>query len=44
MPDEEAEIVWITHQVRERDLTAALDAIRALPVVRSVDNWLRVEE
>ena len=42
MPDAEAEIVWVTHEARERDVLAALEAIRALPVVRSVDNVLRV--
>lgn len=44
MPDEEAEIVWVTHEVRERDVQAALAAIHALPVVRSVDTALRVVE
>ncbi|MBC8137507.1 MAG: homoserine dehydrogenase [Fibrella sp.] len=44
MPDEEAEIVWVTHEVRERDVQAALSAIHALPVVRSVDTALRVME
>jgi homoserine dehydrogenase len=44
MPDEEAEIVWVTHEVRERDVQAALSAIHALPVVRSVDTALRVVE
>ena len=42
MPDEEAEIVWITHEAREADVLAALSAIHALPVVRSVDTMLRV--
>lgn len=41
---EDAEIVWVTHKVREADLRGALDVIRRLPVVRSVDNWIRVEE
>ncbi len=44
MPDEEAEIVWVTHEVREQDVRAALSAIHALPVVRSVDTALRVVE
>jgi homoserine dehydrogenase len=39
-----AEIVWVTHRVREADLRGALDVIGRLPVVQSVDNWLRVEE
>ncbi|MBC8140400.1 MAG: homoserine dehydrogenase [Armatimonadetes bacterium] len=42
MPDEEAEIVWITHEGRESDVLAALTAIHALPVVRSVDAAIRV--
>lgn len=42
--DDDAEIVWVTHKVREEYLRGALDVIRRLPVVRSVDNWIRVEE
>lgn len=42
MPDEEAEIVWVTHEGRESDVLAALTAIHALPVVRSVDAAIRV--
>jgi homoserine dehydrogenase len=42
--DGEAEIVWITHRVREANLRAALADIARLPAVRSLDNWLRVEE
>jgi len=41
---EEAEIVWITHRTREGDLRAALRAIEALPTVRRIGNWIRVEE
>jgi len=44
LPDEEAEIVWVTHKVREEHLRGALDVISRLPVVLSVNNWLRVEE
>ncbi|GAB4461118.1 MAG: homoserine dehydrogenase [Armatimonadaceae bacterium] len=45
-PDAEgdAEIVWLTHRVREASLQAALEEIRNLPVVRSVSNCLRVVE
>lgn len=44
-PDQDdAEIVWVTHRVREANLRGALDVIRHLPVVRSVNNWIRVEE
>jgi homoserine dehydrogenase len=39
-----AEIVWITHRTREGNLRDALDEIAALPVVRRVANWIRVEE
>ncbi|MGV3723976.1 MAG: homoserine dehydrogenase [Actinomycetota bacterium] len=41
---ERAEIVWITHETREGNLRAALAEIEALPVVRRVANWIRVEE
>jgi homoserine dehydrogenase len=41
---ETAEIVWITHQTQEGNLRAALQEIAALPVVRRVANWIRVEE
>jgi homoserine dehydrogenase len=43
-PGGDAEIVWVTHRVRERNLREALDAIRALDVVREVSNWIRVED
>ncbi|HTE18201.1 MAG TPA: homoserine dehydrogenase [Armatimonadota bacterium] len=42
--EETAEIVWITHRTREANLRAALKEIDALPVVRKIPNWLRVEE
>jgi homoserine dehydrogenase len=42
--EDAAEIVWITHRTRERDLREALREIAALPTVRSVANWIRVEE
>lgn len=41
---EQAEIVWVTHRTREADMRAALAEIQRLPVVASVENWLRVEE
>lgn len=44
LPGDEAEIVWITHTCREESLRGALDVIGRLPVVRSVNNWIRVEE
>jgi homoserine dehydrogenase len=42
--DEQAEIIWVTHRVREGNLRAALEGIRRLPAVTSIANWLRVEE
>jgi homoserine dehydrogenase len=41
---DEAEIVWVTHKVKESNLRAALKGIEALPSVTRVENWLRVEE
>jgi homoserine dehydrogenase len=42
--NEQAEIVWVTHRVRESNMRAALEEIKKLPVVHSVANWLRVQE
>ena len=42
--DDSAEIVWITHRAREGAIRAAVQAIDALPVVREIGNWIRVEE
>ncbi len=44
LPDGDAEIVWVTHKVRESNLQAALAGIGDLPAVGSVSNWIRVEE
>jgi homoserine dehydrogenase len=41
---EAAEIVWVTHRTREGQIRKALQAIAALPVVREISNWIRVEE
>jgi homoserine dehydrogenase len=41
---QQAEIIWVTHRVRESNMRAALKQIDALPVVASIENWLRVEE
>ena len=38
-----AEIVWITHKVREEKVQAALAALRRLEVVSEVSNMIRVE-
>jgi len=42
--DEVAEIVWITHRTREGNMRQALAEVAALPAVRRVANWIRVEE
>ena len=44
LPDSTAEIVWLTHEADEPNTRRALDQIRALPVVKEVCNWIRVEE
>ena len=40
---EQAEIVWITHEVKEKNFRTALEEIQNLPVVAEVSNWIRVE-
>ena len=42
--DGDAEIVWVTHKVREAKVRAALEIIKSLPAVRAVSNWIRVED
>ncbi len=42
--EDQAEIVWVTHRVLEANMRAALARIRELPVVDSLENWLRVED
>jgi homoserine dehydrogenase len=42
--DYRAEIIWVTHKVREANMRAALAAIGELEAVEHVYNWLRVEE
>lgn len=42
--DASAEIVWLTHEASEPNVRKALDAIRALPVVKEIGSWIRVEE
>lgn len=39
-----AELVFVTHRVRERALRAALEEARALPALREVKNLIRVED
>ena len=43
LEDEQGEIVFLTHACKERAFTSALDDVRLLPVVASVENWFRVE-
>ncbi len=40
----QAEIIWVTHRVRESNMRAALEDLKHLPAVATVENWLRVEE
>lgn len=44
LPDSTAEIVWLTHEADEPNTRRALAQISALPVVKEVCNWIRVEE
>lgn len=44
LPDSTAEIVWLTHEADEPNTRRAVECIRALPVVKEVSNWIRVEE
>jgi homoserine dehydrogenase len=38
------EIVFLTHKCQEAAFTSALENVRLLPVVESVENWFRVED
>lgn len=38
------DIVWVMHEAPGRSVKQALEAIRHLPVVVEVSNWLRVED
>ena len=42
--NDNAEIIWVTHKTKEKNLRSALESIRELPVVLSIENFLRVEE
>ena len=44
LPDSTAEIVWLTHEADEPNTRRALATITALPVVKEVSNWIRVED
>jgi homoserine dehydrogenase len=39
-----AEIVWVTHQVKERSLRRAIERIGDLEIVDAVANWMRLLE
>jgi homoserine dehydrogenase len=39
-----AEIVWITHTVKQREMDRSLKGIRSLPSVKQVSSVIRVEE
>ena len=41
---ESAEIVWLTHTTRERQMQRSLDRIAALPEVNKINSRIRVEE
>jgi homoserine dehydrogenase len=41
---EAAEVVWVTHETTEGDIRKALGVVAQLPVVREINNWIRVEE
>jgi homoserine dehydrogenase len=40
---ESAEIVWLTHATRERQMQRSLDRIAALPEVNTINSRIRVE-
>lgn len=44
LENEEGEIVFLTHRCVESSFTSALENVRLLPVVASVENWFRVED
>jgi homoserine dehydrogenase len=44
LSDSTAEIVWLTHEADEPNTRRALDQIKALPAVKEICNWIRVEE
>jgi homoserine dehydrogenase len=42
--NDEAEIVLLTHKTIERNFISALDILKRLTFVSSINNWIRVEE
>lgn len=43
LDNEQGEIVFLTHLCREADFVNSLAEVRRLPVVSSLENWIRVE-
>lgn len=41
--DEIATIVWVTYEVEEKNLQAALDHLNTLPIIKKINNIIRVE-
>ncbi|MCH8979461.1 MAG: homoserine dehydrogenase, partial [Armatimonadetes bacterium] len=44
LASEQGEIAFLTHTCRESAFTSALEKVVQLPVVASVESWLRVED
>ncbi len=44
LEDEQGEIAFLTHSCQESAFTSALEKVKLLPVVASVDSWFRVED
>ena len=44
LEDDQGEIVFLTHTCLESAFTSALTKVEQLPVVASVESWLRVED
>ena len=44
LEDEQGEIAFLTHTCLESAFTSALEKVEQLPVVASVESWLRVED
>ncbi|MBA3726638.1 MAG: homoserine dehydrogenase [Armatimonadetes bacterium] len=42
LPESRSELVFLTHQACEANFMATLDAIRELPMIEKLDNWIRV--
>lgn len=42
LPNGDAEIVWITHVTLEANLRSALEVLKRLSIISSIENWIRV--